>query len=291
MIISTFEYFSAKAISETKPTIRVGSKSFTENLIVGEIYSLALEDAGYKVERNLNIPSKDIHNSIVNDEIDLYPEYTGTGLLSVLKLDLITDPQAVYDTVKSEYEKRFNLIWLNYSALNDSQGIVIRTDVAKKLGIRNISDLKEHASKLRFVTQGEFDVREDGLPRLEEVYGDFNLKPAKVRVYSNNSKYNMLLYDEADFAPAYTTEAQLLKDEFTILEDDKKAWPPYNLAAVIRKPVLDANPEIANILNKVSTTLDTKKAIELNAAVDLDRRQYKEVAREYYESIKQKTAD
>lgn len=285
-LIIAIQCKGVRALNKAKSTIRVGSKNFTENLIVGELYALALEDADYNVERIFNIPDSDIHNLIVEGKIDLYPGYTGTGLLSILKLELITDPQKVYDIVKSEYKKQFKLIWLNYSEVNDGFGIVIRTDVAKKLGIKTISDLQPHASKLRFVTHGEFEERKDGLARLEEVYGEFNLKPVKIKVYENKLKYNMLLSNEADFAVAYTTEPQLLNSELTLLEDDKKAWPPYNLAPIIRESVLNANPEIADILNKVSASLTTENIRELNASVDLGNKDYKAVAKEYYDSIK-----
>lgn len=273
-----------KNASGDKATIRIGSKDFTENLVVGEIYALALEDAGYDVERVPNIASSVIHTSLVNDEIDLYPEYTGTGLLSILQKDLITDPQEVYNVVKSEYEKQFNLVWLDYSQANDGQGLVIRTDVANELGIKTISDLQAHAGEIRFASQGEFDEREDGIPGLEKVYGPFEFKSSKV--YANGLKYEVLSNDEADVAPAYTTEGQLVKEEFTLLEDDKQVWPPYNLAPVVQKTVLDANPDIADILNKISASLDTSKVTELNAAVDVEKREYEEVAKEYYDSIK-----
>ena len=275
---------SSQTANGDKGTIRVGTKDFTENLIVGEIYALALENAGYKVERVPNIASSLIHTSLVNKEIDLYPEYTGTGLLSILKLNLITDPQKVYDTVKAEYEKQFNLVWLDYSSANDGQGLVIRTDVANKLGIKTITDLQAKVGEIRFASQGEFDQREDGIPGLEKVYGPFKWKSSKV--YANGLKYEVLSNNEADVAPAYTTEGQLVKPEFTLLEDDKQVWPPYNLAPVIQKPVLDANPDIAAILNKISAGLDTKKVTELNAAVDVDKREYEEVAKEYFDSIK-----
>jgi len=275
---------NSKGSSGDKATIRVGSKDFTENSIVGEVYALALEDKGYKVERVPNIASSVIHTSLVNNEIDLYPEYTGTGLLAILKKDLITDPKQVYDTVKSEYEKQFNLEWLDYSPANDGQGLVIRTDVASKLGIKTISDLQAHASEIRFASQGEFDQREDGIPGLEKVYGKFNFKSSKV--YSNGLKYEVLENNEADVAPASTTEGQLVKPEFTLLEDDKHVWPPYNLAPVIKKSVLDAHPDIADILNKISASLDTKKITKLNAEVDVDKKEYEEVAKEYYDSIK-----
>ena len=188
-------------VQQSSTTIRVGSKDFTENLVIAEIYALALEDNGYTVERVSNISSSLIHNSIVNDEIDLYPEYTGTGLLSVLGEDMETDSEKVYKTVKKEYEEQFNLTWLDYASANDSQGLVIRTEVANSLNIKTISDLQAHASELRFASQGEFDEREDGLSGLEKTYGTFNWQSSKV--YDNSLKYSVLENDEADVTPAY----------------------------------------------------------------------------------------
>jgi osmoprotectant transport system substrate-binding protein len=266
-------------------TIRIGTKDFTENLIVGELYALALEDAGYKVKRVPNIAGSVIHTSLVNDEIDLYPEYTGTGLLSILKQKPLTDPEQVYNTVKEGYEKQFKITWLNYSEANDGQGLVIRTDVAKKLGITKISDLQRQASEIRFASQGEFDQREDGIPALTKVYGEFKWKSSKV--YDNGLKYEVLKNNEADVAPAYTTEGQLVNtNDFTLLEDDKHVWPPYNLAPVVRDNILSTNPNIADILNKVSAKLDTKTITALNAKVDVEKQEYDKVAKDFYKSIK-----
>ena len=264
--------------------IRVGSKDFTENLVVSEIYALALEDAGYEVERIPNIASSVVHTSITNDEIDLYPEYTGTGLLVILEMEMETDPQKVYDTIKAEYAEQFDLTWLDYAEANDSAGLVIKTSVAEKYGIETISDLQKNASELRFASQGEFDLREDGIPGLTKAYGEFNWKSSTV--YDNSLKYEVLENDEADVAPAYTTEGQLTnKEEFTVLVDDKNFWPPYNLAPVIRNEVLEENPEIAEILNNISSTLDTETVTGLNAKVDVDGQEYEAVAKEYFESI------
>ena len=272
-------------VQQSSTTIRVGSKDFTENLVIAEIYALALEDNGYTVERVSNISSSLIHNSIVNDEIDLYPEYTGTGLLSVLGEDMETDSEKVYKTVKKEYEEQFNLTWLDYASANDSQGLVIRTEVANSLNIKTISDLQAHASELRFASQGEFDEREDGLPGLEKTYGTFNWQSSKV--YDNSLKYSVLENDEAEVTPAYTTEGQLVStDKFTLLEDDKQFWPPYNLAPVVRDNILDDNPDIKTILNNISAKLDTETVTELNAKVDVDGQEYTDVAKEYYDSIK-----
>lgn len=276
--------FSA-ACGKGKDTIRVGSKDFTESLIVAEIYALALEDAGYTVERKLDIAGSVVHTAIVNDEIDLYPEYTGTGLLSVLKMDLLTDPDEVYRVVKEEYEKQFSLTWLESSKANDGQGLAIRTALAEELGIYTISDLQAHADQIRFASQGDFDQREDGIPGLEKVYGPFEFASSKV--YDSGLKYQLLKNDEADVTPAYTTDGPLAdKEQFTLLEDDKQMWPPYYLAPVVRDNVLEAHPDVADVLNKVSAALDTDTLTSLNAQVDVEKREYEEVAAEFWESIR-----
>ena len=265
-------------------TIRVGSKDFTENEIVAELYALALEEAGYDVERIFDIAGSVIHTSIVNDEIDLYPEYTGTGLISILQLDPITDPQEVYDTVKEAYEEQFSLTWLDYAQANDGQGLFISKAASDEYGITTITDLQANAQNLRFASQGEFDEREDGLPGLEKIYGPFDWKSSKI--YDNGLKYNVVENDEADVAPAYTTEGRLAEaDKFVLLEDDRQAWPPYNLAPVVRDDVLEEAPDIPEILHAVNAALDTETITALNAQVDVDKEEYEDVAAEFFAGL------
>ena len=262
-------------------TIRVGSKDFTESLIVSEIYALALEDAGYTVERNLNIASSITHTAITSGDIDLYPEYTGTGLLSVLQMEMSSDPDVVYETVKEAYDEQFNITWLDSTAINNTNGFAIRKEVADQYGIYTISDLQANADKIRVCSQGEFEYREDGLPGLAKLYGDFNFQ--SINVYDNGIKYQILESGEADVCPGYSTDAQLSDTEtFTYLEDDLHFFPPYYLAPIVRNEVLEANPDIADILNKVSAKLDTETIISLNAKVDIDKMEYDEVAAEFY---------
>lgn len=263
-------------------TITVGSKDFTEGEILSELYALALEKAGFTVNRKFDISSSVVHTALTSGDIDLYPEYTGTALLSILKQSVETDPQKVYDTVKEEYKKEFDLEVLNQAEAADSQGLVITTKAAKQYGIKTISDLQQHAAELRFASQGEFDEREDGLPALEKTYGAFDWKSS--RVYDNSLKYEVLKNDEADVAPAYTTEGQLTDtDTYTLLEDDKKVWPPYNVIPVVRASVLEEHPEIADALNAVSAKLTTAELTKLNAEVDLDKEDYEDVAEDYFE--------
>ena len=278
---------SAPAASDSgnKGTIVIGSKDFTENEVVAEIYALALEDAGYTVERKMDIASSVIHTSIVSGEIDLYPEYTGTGLLSILELDLLANPDEVYETVKNAYEDQFQITWLDYAQANDGQGLFISKRASDQYGVTTISDLQANAENLRFASQGEFDQREDGIPGLESLYGPFNWKSSKV--YDNGLKYQVVESDEADVSPAYTTEGRLSEtDKFVLLEDDRHVWPPYNLAPIVRNEVLEQYPEIEEVLNAVSATLDTNTVTQLNAKVDVEGEEYEDVAAEYYESIK-----
>lgn len=276
--------FLAGSCASKDEKVRIGSKDFTENLILAELYALALEDAGIKVDRKFDLASSVVHTAIISNEIDLYPEYTGTGLLAVLKLPLITDPREVYDTVKTEYEKRFDIIWLDYAQANDGQGIMVTKTASDEYGILNISDLQRNAANIRFASQGEFDEREDALPGLAKVYGPFNWKSS--RVYSSALKYQVLRSGEADAAPAWTTEGTLADPSFVLLDDDKQAWPPYNIAPVIRKNILEKYPKIAGILNSISAKIDTKTITGLNAQVDIDKREYADVAEDFYNSIK-----
>ena len=277
---------SLAACGQTKQqgsVIRVGSKDFTESLIVGEIYALALEDAGYTVERKLNIAGSLVHTAITSGDIDLYPEYTGTGLLSILQLPMDSDPDRVYQTVKNAYAEQFQITWLDSTAVNDTQGIAVRTQVAEQYGIFTISDLQREAAHIRFCSQGEFEYREDGIPGLTGLYGPFDF--ASIKVYDSGIKYQILEQDEADACPGYSTDAQLVNtDKFTYLEDDKGFWPPYYLAPIVRNEVLEANPEIATILNAISAKLDTETMVSLNAKVDIEHMEVDEVARWFYET-------
>jgi osmoprotectant transport system substrate-binding protein len=273
-----------EAAGNKDSAVRIGSKDFTENLILGEIYALALEDAGIPVKRTPSLASSVVHTALVNNQIDLYPEYTGTGLLSVLQHELVTDPAQVYAIVKDEYAKKWNLVWLNYAQANDGQGLVVTAAISQQYGIRTITDFQKNAANIRFASQGEFDFREDGIPALVAKYGPLNFKSS--RVYDNALKYEVLAQGEADAAPAYTTEGQLATGEFVLLEDDKQVWPPYNIAPVVRKSVLDKYPKIADVLNHVNSKIDTATITALNAEVDVGKLEYEDVAKAFYDKIK-----
>lgn len=261
-------------------TLVVGSKDFTENKIVAELYSLALEDAGYTVKRAYDIPSTYIHNEMVYDNIDIYPEYTGTGLVVVLGEEPISDPDEVFDRVSRDYEKNFNIIWLDRTGVNDGEGLVIRKDVAERLHIATISELNEKSADVRFATTEEFAKRTDGMSGLVGVYGEFDFKSETK--YSNEQRYDAVLQGEADVTEAYTTDGKLADGELIVLEDDKHFWPPYELAPLVRGSVLRENEDIRQVLKRVSNALDNDTMIGLNYRADMEGEDPLAVAKDFY---------
>jgi len=270
--------------TEGSRSVQVGSKDFTENLILGEIYALALEDQGIPVDRRLGLSTAVTHEALVSGDVDLFPEYTGTGLMFILGLPMETDPQTVFDIVSREYADQFNVTWLDKTSINNSFGIVVTREISERYNITTVSDFQREAHNLRFASQGTFEVREDGLPLVEEVYGPVNL--ASIAVFDNALKYEILRGGQADATVAYTTEGQLADPYFVLLEDDRQAWPPYHVAPIVRTEILELHPEIATILNAISAGLTNERMIELNAQVDVEGQSFEEVARNYFESIR-----
>lgn len=260
--------------------IRVGSKDFTEQFILGHMYALVLEEAGYSVERRLNLGGTPVaHEALLSNQIDLYPEYTGTGLLTVLDEEVSSDPQAVFNTVKSQYEERFNLTWLEPAPMNNTQALAMRRDRAEELGIRTISDMVARAGDLVMVGPPEFEERQDGLPGIKAVYGDFELKD--FLAVDPGLRYQALTSGEADVVVAFGTDGEIAAFDLVLLEDDRGMFPPYQVAPVVRMDVLDANPGLAEPLNELSAKLTNEVMQRLNYEVSGNRREPEEVAREF----------
>lgn len=262
------------------PTITVASKDFTEQFILGEMYALLLEDAGFTVNRKLNLGGTPVaQQALLDGEIDLYPEYTGTGLLTVLKLGVMSDPQAVYDTVKSAYGSQFSLAWLDPAPMNNTQALAMTKSRAAELGITTFSDMAANAEQLVLIGPPEFAEREDGIPGLKRVYGDFAF--ANFLTVDPGLRYQALLNGEADVVVAFGTDGELAAYDLLSLVDDKGLYPPYQVAPVVRQAVLDANPEIAEALNQVAPLLTDATMQRLNNEVSGNGREPDEVAREF----------
>ncbi|PSB09296.1 quaternary ammonium transporter [filamentous cyanobacterium CCP2] len=263
-------------------TIRVGSKDFTEQFIIGEMYALALEDAGFQVERKLNLGGTPVAQAaLTSNEIDLYPEYTGTGLLTVLKLPTATDQTEVFDQVSQGYQEQFNLVWLEPAPMNNTQALAMTREGSEQFGVRTISDLATRANELVMIGPPEFEAREDGLPGIRAKYGDFQLREYKA--VDPGLKYKGLVDGEADVAVAFGTDGEISAFNLVVLEDDQNLFPPYQVAPVVRQETLDQHPEIADALNAIAPLLTNETMQRLNYEVSGNQREPSEVAREFLE--------
>lgn len=266
-------------------TVAVGSKNFTESFVIGEIYAQALEAAGLRVDRLFNLGSTQIAIAAMQrGNIDLYPEYTGTALIDVLHLAPINDPRLAYETVAREFARRYDIIWLQPSPMNDSQALATTRAVAARHHLETLADVARAAPSLRLATIQEFLARPDGLPGLQKFYGGFHF--LDVRTYDIALKYQALLTGKADVASAFTTDGAIDVDALVLLRDDRHFWSAYNVAPVVRRAALTARPQLARILNAVSPHITNRSARAMNAAVENAQQDPTDVATAFLRSIK-----
>jgi len=268
------------ANNNANTTIRVASKDFTEQFILGEMYAMVLENAGFTVERKLNLGGTPVAQAaLLSKEIDIYPEYTGTGLLTVLKQPASSDRQQVFETVNTMYQEQFQLTWLEPSPMNNTQALAMTREGAEKFGIKTISDMAAKAGELTMAGPPEFQEREDGLPGIQVAYGNFQLKEYKS--VDPGLRYQALTEGQADVVVAFGTDGEIAANDLVLLEDDKNLFPPYQVAPVVRSEVLEANPGIAEALNALSPLLTDEVMQRLNYEVSGNQREPADVAREF----------
>ena len=261
-----------------QPAVRVGSKNFTEQFILAELYAQALEAAGVKVERKLNLGGTLIaHKALEEKQIDMYPEYTGTMLLVVLKQEAMADRKAVYDKVKAEYAKS-GLVLLNEAPVNNTYNMVVRPETAAQYKLETLSDLAKVSKDLKLGAGPEFRDRKDGIPGLKAKY-DMDFK--EDLQLAIGLRYQALANKQIDVVNGYSTDGMISALKLKRLKDDKNLWPPYYVVPVVRKDALDANPKIADVLNRVSATLDEAQMAEMNYKVDGDKMEPRDVARDF----------
>ena len=268
-----------------KRTVVVGSKDFTEAYLIGEMYALVLEEAGVPVDRKLNLGTTAIaHEALLKggaqDGIDLYPEYTGTGLQAVLEQPANPDPQQTYSLIKDGYKAKWNLAWLDMSPMNDTQAIVTTQEVSESKGIKSLADLCAKAGEMTIVARPEFSSRADALPALQKIYGGCEFKEIKA-VQSGDLLYRALLDKQADVAQADSTAGEIKGNNLVLLEDPKGYGGPYNIAPVALQDVLDLYPQIATALNNLAPKVTTEEISTLNWEVAGKQREYEDVAREW----------
>jgi glycine betaine/choline ABC-type transport system substrate-binding protein/ABC-type proline/glycine betaine transport system permease subunit len=273
----------ANADNGSKPTITIGSKNFTEQFILGEIYAQSLKAAGFKIKKQLNLGSEQIAlKALKAGRVDAYPEYTGTALTSFFKVkseDVPTDPAKAFAQTKAEFAK-IGFTAFKPTPFTDSNGFAMTQQGAAKAGnVKTLSDLKAKASTLTLAGPPECAQRLDCKLGLEKTYG---LKFKAFKSIDLAKRHEVLKNGQADVSLVFTTDGQIKADNLVLLKDDKALFPPYNASLIAKTTVVDASgSDFQKTVDAVTSGLTTEVMQELNSRVDLDKETPAQVASEY----------
>jgi len=274
------------AVAETE--VVVGSKEYTEQLVLGQIAIHALEHNGIPTvdETGLGGTSM-VREALEGGDVDLYWEYTGTALIAIHGHDeAITDPEECYDVVK-ETDKENQIVWLDYTPFNNTYTIMMRQVDADELGIESISDLADAINEgveapepgiWSLATDHEYTIRDDGYPGLQELY---NFEFDDVLPMDAGIVYDSIKEGDVSVSMGYATDGRIAAYGLVNLVDDKKFHPVYNCAPTLREETLEELPQIADILNPIANALDAEAMAAMNMKVDIDGDLPSEVAEEW----------
>ncbi len=253
----------------------VASKPFAESYLLAEMFAQLLEQRGIPVERRMGLGATEIaFGALRTGSVDVYPEYTGTGLLAILGEPPISDPQAAFEHVSTEFERRFGARWLPPLGFENTYAIAVRRETAARLRLRTLSDLARGGKALRAGLTPDFIGRPDGLPGLERVYG---LQPREVRALLPAVKYQALASGAVDFIDGYRTDGFIARYDLVVLDDDRHFFPPYQAAALVGAR-LSRESEAVAALTLLSGRLTEAKMRALNERVEVQKEDVAHVA-------------
>jgi osmoprotectant transport system permease protein len=258
----------AQASSETARPVIVASKPFGESYLLAEMFAQLLEARGIRVDRRPGLGATEIaFAALVKGAIDVYPEYTGTGLLAVLHERPSSDPREVYGRVARESRERFGVQWLPPLGFENTYAIAVRRETAERLHLRTLSDLARAGPTLRAGLTPDFIGRDDGLPGLGRAYG---LRFREVRPLLPAVKYQALAAGQVDVIDGYSTDGLILKYDLVVLEDDRRFFPPYEAAAVTAPGLAARRPDAVAALTELSGRLREPDMRALNQRVEVE---------------------
>jgi osmoprotectant transport system substrate-binding protein len=263
-----------------KADLVAGSKDFTEQVILGEMMAQLIESkTGLTVERRFELGGDLCHRAMLAGEMDLYVEYTGTAFTAILKHQPITDPREVYDRVKRDYLDQFGIEWMEPLGFENTFAILVRGDVGRRLNLKTISDAARHAPQWRAGFGQDFMSREDGYPGFARAYGlRFSESPREMDL---SLSYQALSTGQVDLIAGNSTDGLIDKLGLFQLEDDRRYFPPYEAAAVVRAETLRRHPQLAAAINSLAGKITAQQMRRLNYSVDGEGRDVKEVVREF----------
>lgn len=262
--------------------IIVGGLNYTEHLILTTATTELLEAKGYDVEQKDGMGTSVLRQAQENGQVGLYWEYTGNSVILFHKQDQPADAAATYADAK-RFDAEEGLIWLDPSDTNNTYALAMRADDAEARDIHSLSDLAAAMDKgadLTLASNAEFYARDDGLRPLQQAYG-FRFPRESVKRMDTGLTYNALQSGNVDVALVFATDGRNGAFDFEVLDDDKHFFPVYQLAPVVRQDVLDANPDLAPLLNTMSAALNDDVLIDLNSRVDVDKQPIDKVAHEF----------
>jgi osmoprotectant transport system substrate-binding protein len=261
--------------------IRVGSKNFTEQVVLGEIVAQHLEHRLHRsVERSLNLGGTLLaHQALLSGQIDLYPEYTGTALVAILKDSIDTDPAGVLARVRTEYEQRFHAEWLDPLGIDDTFAMVVNGAQARAQRLETLTDASKAPEAWTLGVGYEFEQRVDGLPALEKTYG-LRWKGAP-KTMDLGLLYKAMEQNQVTMIAANSTDGMLSKMDLKILRDDRHAFPPYQVCIVARQDTMQAIPGLRSALLELSGKFTNQQMQSLNFQVDAEHRPVAQVAAEF----------
>ena len=266
----------AQVAAQARPVV-VGSKPFGESYLLAELFAQILEARGLSVTRRFGLGGTEIvFPALQQGAIDVFPEYTGSGLLVILKAPLATDPAEVFGTVSREFAVRYDVRWLAPLGFENTYAMSVRTETATRLGLRTLSDAARVSGQLRAGFTADFIGLPDGLPALRQAYG---LAPVSVSALAPALKYQALVAGDVDIIDAYSTDGLLDRYPLTVLTDDRRIFPPYDAAAVVRGGLAREQPAAVAALGELSGRLDVRRMRRLNAEVEVEGRAVADVAR------------
>ena len=267
-------------------TIVVGGKSFTEQQIMTAMTVELLKAKGFSPDRKAGMGSAAVRAALENGQVDVYWEYTGTGLGVFNKIpDKFSSAEEAYKRIK-EVDGAKGIVWLNMSPVNNTYAFAMNRDQAQKLNIVTMSDLAKAVkggAKLTFASNAEFYARPDGLPGWQTAYG-FEFDRDNVKRMDTGLVYSALKDRQVDVGVVFATDGRIPAFNFVVLKDDKNYAAPYNLTPVVRKEILDKYPKIADPLNALAAKLNDETMARLNASVDVDKKTVEEVASGFLKS-------
>lgn len=268
------------AAAQTKAVV-VGGKNFTEQLILAEMTTQLLTTKGIPASKKDGLASALLRQAQENGEIDVYWEYTGTALVVYNKVTDRLTPEQTYARVR-ELDAAKGLAWLKPSTANNTFAIALQAKQAQAKGLRTISDLAKivESERLKLATDGEFAKRDDGLVGLQRAYG-FAYPRTGLVLMDPGLTYEALRQGRVETAVVLSTDGRVRAFDFAVLQDDKGFFPSYVLAPVARKAALDAHPALAAALEDLSGRLTEDVMRELNAAVDVEKKDVRQVAADF----------